>query len=151
MDAAASQNIYSRALAEAKSELSGITYEIETLTKRKAQLEAVVANLAPLLPQVSPTLKFPPAENVVSSSLPPQPIWKSILLGINGKGDSFTVKDAIEALERIGRPVESPNRFQIVRNVLKKKTENFESLSTGVFRVRRAEQEKEVASEEGTS
>lgn len=142
-------NIYSRALAEAKNELAGIRYEIETLTRRQAQLEAVISNLSPLLPQVAPTLNFPPAERVVSTAVPTQPIWKSIVMSINGKGDNFTVKDAIEALARIGRPVESPNRFQIVRNVLKKKTENFEQIDQSTYRLKI--KEKEASTEEKTS
>jgi hypothetical protein len=146
-----SNSIYSRALAEAKSELLAVGYEIEALSKRKEQLEAVIANLSPLLPQAaSPTLNFPKQEiSVVSPSLPPQPIWKSILQSINGKGDSFTVKDALQGLERIGRPIESTNRFQIVRAVLTKKTENFIQTGPGVFAVKR--NEKEVSPIEKTS
>ncbi len=144
-------SIYSRALAEAKVELLKLTYEIESLSKRKAQIEAVIANLTPLLPQVaSPTLNFPKQDiPVVSTALLEQPIWKSILQSLNGNEDSFSVRDAIDALERIGRPIESPNRFQIVRAVLKKKTDNFEQIKPGVFAIKR--KEKEVPSEEKTS
>jgi len=146
----AQNNIYSRALAEARSELLSLSLEMEWRLKRKAQLEAVIANLEPLLPQTVPTLNFPKQEiPVVSTALPSQPIWKSILLSINGKGESFTVKDAVQALERIGRPVESQNRFQIVRSVLTKKTENFTQIGPGMFAVKG--KEKEVPSIEKTS
>ena len=145
-----SNNIYSRALAEAKNELTSIRFEIESLTKRQAQLEAVIANLTPLLPQAALTLNFPKVDvPVVSSTLPPQPIWKSILLSINGKASAFTVKDALMGLERIGRPVESPNKFQIVRAVLTKKTMNFEQTGPGVFRVKSSEEDK-AETEEAT-
>lgn len=145
-------SIYARALAEAKQEHLAICFQLDTMTKRKEQLEAVIANLSPLLPQeASPTLDFPKQEPpVLRAALAPQPIWKSILQAINGKGESFTVKDALQALERIGRPIESPNKFQIARAVLKKKTENFKQIAPGTFAVVRRN-EKEVPSEEKTS
>jgi len=150
MDTVQATIVYSRALTEAKNELLDLSSQVEALLKRKAQLEAVIANLAPLIPQANPTLNFPKQDiPVVATTLPPQPIWKSILLSINGKGDGFTVKDALQGLERIGRPIESPNRFQIVRAVLTKKTENFKQIGPGVFAIKG--NEKEVPSEEKTS
>jgi hypothetical protein len=131
--------IYARALAEAKGELLSLSHQIDGLSKRKAQVEAVIANLEPLIPQnPAPTLNlFMPDVPIVSNGLPSQPIWKSILLSISDKSDSFSVKDALQALDRIGRGIESPNRFQIVRAVLTKKTENFERIGVGLFRVRK--------------
>jgi hypothetical protein len=146
-----SSNIYARALAEAKQELLTVHHQIDTLAKRMEQLEALIANLSPLLPpEKSPTLNFPEQKLPVTAAvLPPQPIWKSILQAINGKGESFSVKDALQALERIGRPIESPNKFQIARAVLKKKTENFKQIAPGTFAVIKRN-EKEVLSEEKT-
>ena len=114
--------------------------EFERIAKRKAQLEAFIANTEPLVPVREVTLEFP-AQELPPFVLPTKevhaPIWKSITLAINGKGESFSVRDALEALERIGRPVGSPNKFQIVRAVLKKKTENFEQTAPGLFRVKK--------------
>ena len=42
---------------------------------------------------------------------------------------------------------ESPNRMQIVRNVLMKKTENFEQIGAGLFRVKKSPIEKEAPEE----
>lgn len=150
MDAPVS--IYARALAEAKQELLTVGLQMSSLIKRKEQLEAVIANLSPLLPEpTKPTLNFPQGDlPPIPAALPPQPIWKSIIQSINGKSDGFTVKDALQALERIGRPIESPNRFQICRAVLKKKTDNFEQTAPGKFVVKKRN-EKEVSPEEKTS
>jgi hypothetical protein len=148
-------NIYGRALSEAVSELGIVKGELNKLSKRKAQLEAFIANTEPLVPESLPTLQFPEppiAETTIAPvRLPAQPIWKSILLSINGKGDSFTVKDALQGLERIGRPIVSPNKFQIVRAVLTKKTDNFEQIGPGLFCMKKAGREKEASSEEKAS
>jgi hypothetical protein len=151
MDATGS-NVYGRALAAAYTELNALNVEFDKLAARKAKLEAFIANTEPLVPEDSPSLPFamekvhPPPTKLLS-----QPIWKSIIYSINGKGDSFSVRDALDALARIGKPVQSPNNFQIVRAVLKKKTDNFEQISPGLFRVKKAEREKEVIPEETTS
>ncbi len=138
-------DIYSRALGQARNELEALRGDFERIAKKKAQLEAFIANTEPLVPARAPTLDFPEQESG-AFTLPvketPVPIWKSITLAINGKGQSFSVKDAIQALERIGRPVDSPNKFQIVRAVLKKKTDNFEQIAPGLFRMKPKGQEK---------
>jgi hypothetical protein len=142
------------ALGEARHELEGLRAEFERIAKRKAQLEAFIANAEPLVPVNVATLEFPKQELppfVLPAKEPNAPIWKSITLAINGKGESFSVKDALAALERIGRPVESPNKFQIVRAVLKKKTDNFEQIAPGLFRMKKADREKEAISEEKAS
>lgn len=132
-------SIYTRALTEAQTELVGIRQEYDRLAKRKAQLEALIANLTPLLPASANVLGFPEdaADDYQIGEKPLQPIWKSILQSINGKHNSFSVKDALEGLERIGRGVDSPNKFQIVRAVLIRKTENFEKIGPGEFRVKK--------------
>jgi hypothetical protein len=136
MDVPSPNTIYARALAEAKQELLALCLQVEAMMRRKEQLEAVIANLTPLLPEPKsdPTLNFPEGEiPAIAVPLPPQPIWKSIVQAMNGKNDAFTVKDALQALERIGRPIESPNRFQIARAVLTKKTQNFKQIGPGLF------------------
>jgi hypothetical protein len=140
-------DIYSRALAEAKNELANLRVEFDRLAKRKAQLEAFITNTEPLLPAKPATLHFPP-EVIENPPFPvpkfPQeevPIWKAIVLSINGKGESFNVKDALEGLERIGRPVESPNKFQIVRAVLIRKTDYFEQIGPGLFALKKIKED----------
>jgi len=147
-------SIYGRALAEAQGDLAEVQGEIELLLKKKDRLEAFIANTEPLLPKVETasaklSLNFPKQETPkrTISTLPAQPIWKSIVRSINGKGSEFTVKDALEALDRIGRGVNSPNRFQIVRAVLAKKTENFVKLGPGKFALKGKQKE---ASEEAS-
>jgi len=138
-------NVYGQALAAAYTELNALNVEFDKLAARKAKLEAFIANTEPLVPADSPSLPFT-LDKIHSQPVtqPAQPIWKSIIYSINGKGDSFSVRDALDALARIGKPVQSPNNFQIVRAVLKKKTDNFEQISPGLFRVKRAQQEKEA-------
>ena len=136
--------VYARALDEAKSELLVLSHQIDALAKRKSQVEAVIANLAPLLPQSIPLDRASKTPQI-PLNLGNEPLWKSIRLSINGKGDSFTVKDALEALERIGRPVESPNRVQIVRSTLSKKTGKFKQIGPGRFAVRNDGEEMEEA------
>jgi hypothetical protein len=153
MDVPSPNTIYARALAEAKQEHLTICLQVEAMLKRKEQLEAVIANLSPLLPEPKsgPTFDFPEGETpLIAAALPPQPIWKSIVQAINGKGDAFTVKDALQALERIGRPIESPNRFQIARAVLTKKTQNFKQIGPGLFALV-DHNEKEASHEEQAS
>jgi hypothetical protein len=135
------RNIYGRALAEAKAELQSLRVEFDRLSKRKVQLEAFIANAEPLIPAPSegPSLAFPVQEGPVHA-FPEQkqktPLWKAITLSINGKRDGFTVRDALDGLERIGHEVSSPNRFQIVRAVLIRKTELFRKLDTpGMYAV----------------
>ena len=146
------RNIYARALAEAKAELQSLRTEFDRISKRKVQLEAFIANTEPLIPVPlpEPELAFP-----VQEGLPPLaeekqkiPLWKAITLSINGKRDGFTVRDALDGLERIGRGVNSPNKFQIVRAVLIRKTELFRRLDTpGMYAVVKSERR----AEEGTT
>lgn len=117
---------YVQAVKDAKAELAAMTAEFERLSKHKARLEAFIANGEPLAyPNGAHT-----AADVAEKD---QPIWKAIKLSINGKGDGFTVGDALAALERIGRPVEGKHKFQTVRNILQKKTDVFEKTGVGKF------------------
>jgi hypothetical protein len=133
--------LYIRSIGAARRELEAINGECDRLGKRKAQLEAFIANAEPLLPRESdaPTLRFPEPTNLNRHVMPApaqMPMWRAIVFGINGKKQRFTVGDAIAALDRIGRPVTSKNKFQIVRAELKRKTDVFESVGTGVYAVK---------------
>ena len=139
-----SESIYGKAIAEAKSELALLSLEYDKLAKRKAQLEAFIANAEPLVPATATTLGNETEPLFATATTPSAPIWRSIVNSINGKSESFSVRDALDALEQIGRPVDSPNKFQIVRAVLKKKTENFEQIAPGLFRVLKPIKHKEV-------
>jgi hypothetical protein len=154
MATAPQPDIYVQALTKAKQELAGLNLQFDTLRRRKEQLEAFIANTEPLLPDPVKAAGEQPLRSKPLFDTPkqaPVPIWKSIVVSINGKADSFSVNDAIAALLRIGRPVESPNRVQIVRNVLMKKTENFEQTAPGRFRVKKSIKEKEAIPEEKAS
>jgi hypothetical protein len=144
-------SIYYRALIEAQQELLDVQNQIQGLSKRREQLEAVIANLSPLVPQMqSPLFPIAKTSTVASPSLP-QPIWKSILQSITDKANGFTVRDALQGLERTGRPIQSKNRFQIVRSALKNKTDYFTQIAPGLFVVIDRSNEKEADSEETTS
>jgi hypothetical protein len=137
------------ALANAKDELRKMSSEFERLAKRKAQLEAFIANAQPLIGEPA-QLRLPAgpstAAETKAADLKEYPLWKAITLSINGKGHAFTVRDAVEALDRIGRPVTSANRVQIVRNVLMKKKDTFIHKGPGVFALIQAK-EKEAPEE----
>jgi len=145
-------SVYARALTEARNQLRDLRVEIEGMVKLSAQLEAFIANAEPLVPEpdkASPVLEFPTAENREESSgikveTPQMPLWKLLTLAINGKGLSFSVKDALEALERIGRPITSPNKFQIVRNAILHKENVFRQIGPGLYAVRKVEEEAVV-------
>jgi hypothetical protein len=125
-----SNSIYEQGVQFAKRELASLTVEFEKLAERKQRLEAYIAIAEPLITGKSSKT----ANGAPSSSLPPGiPIWKAIKLSINGKGSEFSVKDALEALERIGRPVTGKNNFQIVRKVLTDKTDEFDKIGIGKY------------------
>jgi hypothetical protein len=142
--------LYIRALAAARAELATIRTEYERLGKRKSQLEAFIANGEPLIPEGPqlPQLTFP-EPTIEGKAMPPlrgpMPRWKEIVLSINGKGDNFSVSDALHALERMGRPVKANNPFQIVRAELLRKTDKFRKLGPGRYALVKGD-EKELAS-----
>jgi hypothetical protein len=143
-------SIYEMALANAVAELQSMTVEFERLAKRKLQLEAFIANTQALIgePKQKQLGLTVDAEQVHDSAATKDPLWKSISLAINGKGGGFTVKDAQIALDRIGRPVTSPNKNQIVRNALVK-SDFFTQIGPGLFAIKEVNELKEVP--EGTS
>jgi hypothetical protein len=129
--------IYEMALSNAKAELQTLRTQFDTLAKRKEQLEAFIANTEPLVAAASQVRVFTVKREIfaggeVEKSMP---LWKTIKLAINGNGSAFSVGDAIAALERIGKPVKSPNKIQIVRNALIKRTDTFIKLSPGTYAV----------------
>ena len=56
------------------------------------------------------------------------PLWRAIIASLNGKKGDFTVPDALTALERAGRFINSPNKKSIIRNALKQKPDKFRRL-----------------------
>jgi hypothetical protein len=130
-------DFYEQALAKAKADLSGVLNDITRLAQQKAYLESFIAVTERMVNPLSLVAGVPP--KAVAIERHPQPIWKSIVQNIGDKADSFSVNDAIEALDRAGHTIESVNnKFQIVRTVLMKKTENFEKLTVpGRFRIKK--------------
>ena len=57
----------------------------------------------------------------VSPDDPNPRIWQRVQLWLNGRQMKFTVKDALSGLESAGYSIDSPNKFQIMRQALKKK------------------------------
>lgn len=123
--------------------------ELRSIEVRKAQLEAFIANAAPLLSKSSdtprPSIPAAKSPRKPSNRLPARdrhapgggdPLWKSILLSINGKHAEFSIREALQALDRMGRGIDSKSADQIVRSTLKRKTEYFEKIGTGRFRVK---------------
>jgi hypothetical protein len=137
--------IYEMALSNAKAELQALRVQFDTLAKRKEQLEAFIANTEPLVVVGSQIRVFTVKEReaVAGEEIEKAaPLWKTIKFAINGKGNAFNVSDAIAALERIGKPVKSPNKIQIVRNALIKRPDTFRKLSPGNYAVIRPPKEE---------
>lgn len=122
---------YHLAIEQARQELAEAQLRLKSLTLRVSQLEAVVTQLEAL---TAPKTASPDASQLgiaALNSAPPlslvapsahqsdiQPLWKAIINALNGKKSDFTVPDALAALERTGRHINSPNRLNIVRNTL---------------------------------
>jgi hypothetical protein len=96
---------------------------------------------------------------ILSAAIPQsetQPLWKAIINAMNGKKSDFTVPDALAALERTGRHINSPNRLNIVRNTLIQ-NKAFRRISPGHYCVvgyeslQTRSNEEEVSPEEKTS
>jgi hypothetical protein len=102
--------------------LKGIQLRIAQLDSLVAQLEALTGPPKPESGQLFETPKpsLPPVVVSPAKEVPQAqiPLWKAIVNSLNGKKGDFTVPEAIAALERTGRHIESPNRTQIVRNTL---------------------------------
>jgi hypothetical protein len=130
---------YKLALSQARQELESTNRELKTISLRASQLEAVVAQLEALIassrpialslflhPHVGPELDDP----LPDLKGPETPLWRAAISGLNGKKGDFTVSDAIAALERTGRFINSPNKKAIVRNALKQRPDKFQKLET---------------------
>lgn len=120
---------YHLAIEQARKELAEAQLKLKSLTLRVSQLEAVVTQLealtAPKTASPDPSqlgiVALTSALNLVAPTaqqIDLQPLWKAIINALNGKKADFTVPDALAALERTGRRINSPNRLNIVRNTL---------------------------------
>jgi hypothetical protein len=135
--------IYYKTLDEARFELHCATQEAKRLTLRISQLEALIAQLEALigssLPASAPLFEEPRPSLAVASqdrTAAQIPLWKAIIAALNGKKADFSVPEALAALERNGRHIESPNRKNIVRNTLIQRDDLFGRLGTGHYFVR---------------
>src|ERR1700677_1908437 len=128
-------SIYAMALSNAKAELQSLKSKFDEIAKRKLKLEAFIANAEPLVEGGERLLRLTSPQIEEEDEGEKKPLWELIKLAINGKGNAFSVADAIQALDRIGKPVMSPNKVQIVRNALIKRTDTFSKLSPGVYAV----------------
>lgn len=131
------------ALSNATAELQSIKGQFDSLARRKEQLEAFIADARALIgapAQLRLTAIVAPA--VPNGNDTNAPLWKQIKFAINGKANAFSVSDAIDALKRIGKPVASPNRIQIVRNAIIKRPDTFRKLSPGMYTVVQSEVEE---------
>jgi hypothetical protein len=106
---------YREALVKAEEELRGLE---ESIRLRKERLQRSIASLKELLGD-TPPVDAPKSPE--SSEEPDLKIWQRVQLWLNGRHMKFSVKDALAGLEQMGHPIDSPNRFQIMRQALKKK------------------------------
>jgi hypothetical protein len=137
------KSAYQTALTEAREELVVVNREAKRLTLRASQLEAVVAQLEALIASAepSPVPLFDAASVPVPSATPETkesqlPLWKAILAALNENKGDFSVPDAIKALERTGRHIESKHRLNIVRNTMIQRDDIFGRHRTGRYFVR---------------
>jgi hypothetical protein len=159
---------YSLALDQARKELVDAQSKLKALMLRVSQLESFVAQAEALmggeLKPISQDLfeasrehtAVPPsvASTVQSGDQPP--IWKAIINALNGKKGDFTVPEALAALERTGRHIQSPNRLNIIRNTIIQRDKEFGRLGIGHYFVRgfqntTAVETNEKEAPEGTS
>ena len=169
------------ALEQGTKELETAKSQQRVLAFRISQLEAIVAQLSafiaknptdiPAIPSMfgSSAKLFDSAEQAVAAISPIQasipqtveapekvPLWKAIINALNGNKGDFSVPQAVKALERIGRIIESKNRLNIVRNTLIQRDDIFGRFGNGHYFVRGFETqsgptEKEVSPTEKTS
>jgi hypothetical protein len=150
------QNPYKTALTQAREDLVAVSREAKRITLRLSQLEALVAQLEAIIAssEPSPVPLFDSASVSVSASAtaapePQVPLWKAIVAALNGQKSDFTVPDALKALERNGRIIESKNRLNILRNTLIQRSDIFGRLTTGHYCVRGFEGEVHAEQAEG--
>lgn len=129
-----------KALADAQNQQKKLALEI-------SQLEAIVTQLRAYLGRGGngSTPLFNAKEPIVAAVTPPTPtnqtenrppLWKAIVNALNGKKGDFSVPEALHALERTGRIIESQNRLNIIRNTLIQREDIFGRLGTGHYFVR---------------
>jgi hypothetical protein len=153
-------NHYQSALNDARIEIESAKKEAEAINLRISQLEAFIANAAALIGNSRP--RTAPLFEAVKVAVPalvepkmesPGPLWKAIVTALNGKKGNFTIPEAVSALERNGRTIQSKNKVQIVRNTVIHKESIFGKLEVGHYYVKgyqeaphQAEEATEVAS-----
>jgi hypothetical protein len=139
---------YGLALDQARKELDEAQPKLKALMLRVSQLESFVAQAealtggnksptsASLFEEAMPTV---PALLIAASAdqaTAPPPLWKAIINALDGKKGDFTVPEALGALARTGRLIESQNRMNIIRNTIIQRKREFGRLKTGHYFVR---------------
>jgi hypothetical protein len=138
---------YRLALEQGEKELAEAQTQYRKLTLRVSQLEALVAQLRAFVSKGgitdAPLFGFAEAKVTTVTAPPPAsqeesrpPLWKAIINALNGDKGDFTVPQALHALERTGRIIESQNRLNIIRNTLIQRENVFGRLGTGHYFVR---------------
>ena len=133
-------NAYESAFNDAREELSRAKQQQEAIGLRIERLEAFIAHAAALIePRTAPLF----AAASVSVPTPPaiedssrDPLWKVLITALNGKKGRFTIPEAVAALDRIGRVINSKNRGTIVRNAIKDKPALFGRHEVGYYYVK---------------
>jgi hypothetical protein len=134
------ETAYESALREARSELAAAKAQRETLDLRIERLEAFIIHAAALAsPRTAPlfeSVSVPVPTPIAGGGVSDGPLWKVLIAALNGKKGRFTVPEAVAALDRIGRKINSKNRGTIVRNAIKDKPSLFGRYSEGQYFVR---------------
>lgn len=132
-------NTYESALTDARKELGAAKLQQEAITLRIERLEAFIAHAAALIePRSAPLFAAAnvPVPLPVVEDASDGPLWKVLIMALNGKKPRFTVPEAVAALDRIGRKINSKNRGTIVRNAIKDKPLLFGRHGAGFYFVR---------------
>lgn len=145
---------YELALQQARKELADGRDAQRRIAFRVSQLEAIVTQLQALIAKGNANSPSPLFDSTDVTDAPAMPVgqaeeaanwplWKAIINALNGLKGDFTVPQALKALERNGRTIESRNRLNIIRNTLIQREDIFGRLGTGHYFVRGFEQKKE--------
>lgn len=135
---------YRLALEQGEKELAEAQNQHRRIALRVSQLEALVTQLrafvvkggsvdTPLFDSSTPTVTAVVPGATVNTADNRAPLWKAIITALNGQKGDFTVPNALMALERTGRIIESKNRLNIIRNTLIQRNDLFGKLGTGHY------------------
>jgi multidrug resistance efflux pump len=135
---------YRLALEQGEKELAEAQNLYRKLALRISQLEAIVTQLrafvvkggsadTPLFDTSTPIVTAAATGANVNDAENRAPLWKAIINALNGQKGDFTVPNALKALERTGRIIESKNRLNIIRNTLIQRNDLFGKLGTGHY------------------